>query len=114
MSTSAPTICDQPQQGAVERKRLEGMAVMPTYEYRAKDSAKACGHCRDRFEVRQTMSEEPLRTCPACKNPVERIISLCTITTTPSVRSRLSDKNLKEKGFAKLVNEGGGKFRKVT
>ena len=99
---------------AFEAWGLRGIVVMPTYEYRAKDPAKACEHCRKRFEVRQAMSEDPLTSCPTCKNPVERMISLCTVSTASSVRSRLSDKNLKEKGFAKLVNEGGGKFRKVT
>ena len=60
------------------------------------------------------MREEPLRACPSCGRPVERIISLCSMSTTQSSKSMLSDKNLKQKGFTKLVNEGGGKFRKVT
>jgi putative FmdB family regulatory protein len=87
---------------------------MPTYEYQAKDHTQACQQCRERFEVRQSMSDEPLKACPSCGKPIERVISLCTVSTTLSVRSRLSDRNLKEKGFAKLVNEGGGKFRKVN
>ena len=87
---------------------------MPTYEYRAKDPGKTCDTCREQFEVKQLMSEEPLRTCPKCGNAVERLISLCAVSTTPSTRSTLSDKNLKAKGFTKLVNEGGGRFRKTT
>jgi len=87
---------------------------MPTYEYRAKDVDKACDHCRERFEVQQSMSEEALTSCPQCGKPIERIISLCSVSTTQSTRSMLSDKNLKEKGFTKLVNEGEGKFRKTT
>lgn len=87
---------------------------MPNYEYRAKEVEKACDHCRERFEVRQSMNDEPLTACPHCGNPVERVISLCTVSTTQSVKSMLSDKNLKSKGFAKLVNEGGGRFRKTT
>ncbi len=43
-----------------------------------------------------------------------RLISACGISTQMSERAMLSDKNLKAKGFTKLVNEGGGKFRKVT
>ena len=54
------------------------------------------------------------RTCPHCGAPIERQISLCSMATTQSSKSMLSDKNLKQKGFTKLVNEGGGKFRKVT
>ncbi len=87
---------------------------MPTYEYRAKDAGKACDYCRQRFEVRQCMSDEPLEVCPQCGKPVERIISLCSVSTSQSVKSMLSDKNLKEKGFTKLVNEGEGRFRKTT
>lgn len=87
---------------------------MPTYEYRAKDNTKACDTCRERFEVQQAMSEEPLSACPNCGNAVERLISLCAVSTTQSTKSMLSDKNLKSKGFTKLVNEGGGRFRKTT
>jgi len=42
---------------------------MPTYEYRC----KACGH---ELEARQRMSEDALRTCPACqKDELQRLIS---------------------------------------
>ena len=85
---------------------------MPTYEYAGVDPERACEHCCRPFEVRQAMSEEPLGKCPRCGGPIERLISRCAINTR-SEKSMLSDKNLKEKGFAKLVNEGGGKFRKV-
>ncbi len=87
---------------------------MPIYEYQSKDSERACDHCRDRFEVRQSMSDDPLTRCPQCQGPIERVISRCGISTQMSERSMLSDRNLKKKGFTKLVNEGGGKFRKVT
>lgn len=87
---------------------------MPTYEYQAVDPEGGCATCRQRFEVRQSMRDEPLRCCPDCGRPVQRVISLCSVSTTPSERSMLSDRNLKEKGFTKLVNEGGGKFRKTV
>ncbi len=87
---------------------------MPTYEYEAADPAHACERCRTRFEVRQSMRDEPLARCPACGGPVQRLISACGISTQGSERSMLSDRNLKRHGFTKLVNEGGGKFRKVT
>lgn len=87
---------------------------MPTYEYRAKSSGRACDHCRERFEVLQSMQAEPLAACPKCGAPVERLISLCAVSSAQSTKSMLSDKNLKAKGFTKLVNEGGGKFRKTT
>ncbi|MDM8005725.1 MAG: zinc ribbon domain-containing protein [Phycisphaerae bacterium] len=87
---------------------------MPTYEYCAEDAQKACEHCRERFEIRQAMTEEPLKACPECGNVVRRLISVCAVSATQSVKSMLSDRNLKSKGFTKLVNEGGGRFRKTT
>jgi len=45
---------------------------------------------------------------------VRRLISACGICTLPSERALLSDRNLKAKGFTKLVNEGDGRFRRVT
>ena len=87
---------------------------MPVYEYRAKDPEVAsCYRCREGFEFIQSMTAEPLKTCPECGQAVERLISLCSVSTAQSTRSMLSDKNLKAKGFTKLVNEGGGKFRKL-
>ena len=87
---------------------------MPTYEYQACDPGRSCEHCRGRFEVVQSMKDPPLTACPRCGKPIQRAISQCAVSTTKSTKSMLSDKNLKEKGFTKLVNEGGGKFRKVT
>ncbi len=87
---------------------------MPTYEYQTTDPRHACDTCRTRFEVRQAMRADPLTRCPDCGGPVERLISRCGISSQMSERAMLSDKNLKQKGFTKLVNEGGGKFRKVT
>ena len=41
---------------------------MPTYEYECKD----CGH---RFEMFQSMMEDPYKICPVCKGAVKRLIS---------------------------------------
>ncbi len=87
---------------------------MPRYEYQSSNPSGACEHCRGRFEVLQSMHDSPLRTCPKCGGPIERVISLCAVSGTMSERAMLSDKNLKEKGFTKLVNEGGGRFRKTV
>lgn len=40
---------------------------MPTYEYQ-------CKKCRKKFEKMQRFSEPPVKTCPACKGKVERLI----------------------------------------
>lgn len=86
---------------------------MPTYEYVTTDPGHACEHCREPFEVRQTMRDPALKKCPQCGGPVERLISRCAVNTR-SEKSMLSDKNLKEKGFTKLVKEDTGRYRKVT
>jgi len=41
---------------------------MPTYEYE-------CEGCRQRFERRQGITEEPIRVCPACGGTVRRLLS---------------------------------------
>jgi putative FmdB family regulatory protein len=86
---------------------------MPTYEYVASDPKRGCERCRAPFDVKQSMHDEPLRKCPECGAPIERLISRCAINTR-SEKSMLSDKNLKEKGFTKLVKEDTGRYRKVT
>jgi len=40
---------------------------MPTYEYE-------CTECGNRFEVFQKMSEDPVKSCPACGGEVHRLI----------------------------------------
>ncbi len=87
---------------------------MPLYEYQAEDTGRSCDRCREAFTVRQAMSDPPLQTCPDCGSAVRRLISTCSVSTTPSTRAMLSDRNLKAKGFTKLVNEGGGRFRRTV
>jgi putative FmdB family regulatory protein len=41
---------------------------MPTYEYE-------CKTCSSRFEVFQSMSDEPIKKCPKCGKAVRRLIS---------------------------------------
>jgi len=40
---------------------------MPTYEYE-------CQNCGNRFELFQSMSEEPIKKCPKCQGNVKRLI----------------------------------------
>jgi putative FmdB family regulatory protein len=41
---------------------------MPTYEYE-------CGKCRKRFEIFQSMKDEPLKECPECgEEALKRLI----------------------------------------
>ncbi len=42
---------------------------MPIYEY-------ACGKCEHEFEVEQRITDDPVKTCPACRSrKVKRLIS---------------------------------------
>ncbi|HEY7363850.1 MAG TPA: FmdB family zinc ribbon protein [Methylomirabilota bacterium] len=41
---------------------------MPTYEYQ-------CQQCRRTFEVRQRITEEPLRRCEECGGTLQRLLS---------------------------------------
>lgn len=40
---------------------------MPTYDYR-------CLSCKHKFELFQSMTEEPISTCPKCGGEVKRLI----------------------------------------
>ena len=40
---------------------------MPTYEYE-------CLSCRQRFERKQSFSEEPVRVCPSCDGEVRKVL----------------------------------------
>jgi putative FmdB family regulatory protein len=93
---------------------LGGLNCMPIYEYQAVEAGAGCARCRERFEVRQSMREDALTVCPSCGKRIRRMICAVGISTQQSTKSMLSNSNLKAKGFTKLVNEGGGKFRKTT
>ncbi len=86
---------------------------MPTYEYRAKEGEEGCAYCAEGFELTQSMSKDPVKVCPKCGAEVKRVISLFSVARGASVKSLLSDKNIKRHGFTKLVNEGDGKFRRI-
>jgi len=87
---------------------------MPRYEYQAVDTSEGCEFCRERFEVRQGMQDPPVANCPRCGAAVKRLISVCAVCSSMSERAMLSDRNLREKGFSKFVNEGDGRFRRVV
>ena len=59
---------------------------MPLYDYRPVDAAAACEHCRNGFEVRQSMNDPALEKCPRCGSAVRRAISAPNINFRPSDR----------------------------
>lgn len=46
---------------------------MPTYDYR-------CTACGARFEAWQKFTDEPIRVCPECSGPAQRVIHAPAIT----------------------------------
>lgn len=50
---------------------------MPIYEYQSIEPEEGCHHCRNVFEVIQTVSERPIRRCPACGKAVRKLVSRC-------------------------------------
>jgi len=88
---------------------------MPTYTYETTDPHHACKLCIEPFDVQQKMKDEPLEVCPECGGPVRKVITLVGVNTRYArIDKAPSDGELKRHGFHKLVNEGEGKFRKVT
>jgi predicted nucleic acid-binding Zn ribbon protein len=86
---------------------------MPTYVYQEILEDGGEGEC---FEIVQKMSDDPLTTHPDTGRPVRRMIPAPRFTTKYSDahdKSRLSDSNLKSKGFTKYVKSDDGKYEKV-
>ncbi len=81
---------------------------MPIYEYQARDTKKACSHCREPFEVLQKLSEHALAVCPSCGAAISKIIS------APRVGSSQSnfDDRAKSAGFHKLKKVSKGEYEK--
>ncbi|MBN1844139.1 MAG: zinc ribbon domain-containing protein [Sedimentisphaerales bacterium] len=80
---------------------------MPIYSYKA--IGGGCAHCRDGFDAMQSMSARPLAKCPQCGGKVKKIPARCH-----GHKNILSNSNLRDHGFTKLVNKGGGTFEKTT
>ena len=83
---------------------------MPIYVYEAKDPAKAgCAKCRAGFEVRQSLAEAKLETCPDCRAPVMRVIQ------APGLTHSKTDLHYRAKraGFHTLKRVDKGAYEKL-
>src|SRR3990167_2682083 len=49
---------------------------MPVYEYISRNKNKACSLCKSKFEITQSILDQPLELCPECGNQIEKCISL--------------------------------------
>jgi predicted nucleic acid-binding Zn ribbon protein len=88
---------------------------MPTYEYVVLD--KKGKPTKERFEVVQNMSDEPLTTHPETGQPVRRLFTPFFIAGKSSPihtdRAIQDDGKLEKLGFTKYVKSGDGKYDKV-
>jgi hypothetical protein len=60
------------------------------------------------FDLRQSLADVPIKVCPHCKGPVQKIISQINISC-PKTNGELRDL-----GFTKLVKRDDGVYENVT
>jgi putative FmdB family regulatory protein len=53
---------------------LKKEGAMPIYEYKSKNGVH-CKLCKDKFEVKQGMNDEPLTRCPECGAEIRKVFS---------------------------------------
>jgi putative FmdB family regulatory protein len=83
---------------------------MPIYEYQASSQSR-CEHCADAFDFMQKMSDEPLKYCPECLNPVRRKISRPNLASpVPS----LSQENIEKHGLTQFKKVEKGVYEKTA
>jgi hypothetical protein len=80
---------------------------MPFYAYTHLNESSACERYPD-FEIDQPARDLPLLVCPWCGVPVERVLG------TPTIKKRLFDSELRDKGFTKLVRVDEGIYENKT
>lgn len=78
---------------------------MPIYEYEHIDKSCLLGKV---FEIKQSIHDEALNSCPNCAGLIRKLIS-CTNISTPK-----SDRELRDLGFTKLVKRDDGVYENVT
>jgi predicted nucleic acid-binding Zn ribbon protein len=87
---------------------------MPTYVYEVIDEN---GQPGERFEVIQTMTEDPLIEHPETGQPVRRVFLPFTIAGPTSGiktdRALADDNKLERMGFTKYVKSDDGRYEKV-
>ena len=75
---------------------------MPIYEYESTDSSEGCPKCRYRFEIIQSINEDPLTTCPHCGQKIKKVISWCRA----AVVERSEENQLIEKKISDYEKSG--------
>lgn len=83
---------------------------MPIYEYHS-NGPLSCARCENGFEVMRKLSDEPLKLCPYCFNPIERKISRPNLAAQkPSIK----EDNLGKHGFSQFKKVEKGVYEKTA
>lgn len=82
---------------------------MPIYQYKAKDDKQSCDTCKNGFEIIQSMKDKELKKCLECGNAIKKVPSLVSGGVP-----MMSDGNLREKGFKKLVRRDKGVYERTV
>jgi putative FmdB family regulatory protein len=82
---------------------------MPVYDYEAEDPRNSCPHCKEGFEIVQSIKDKRLEICPECGSPIIKLI------TAPAIgRSKtMLDDRAKNAGFTKLKKVSKGEYEKM-
>jgi putative FmdB family regulatory protein len=81
---------------------------MPIREYAAVNPEKSCTHCKEGFEVVETIHAPALAKCPQCLNKVQRLLSAPKVGAS---KSGLHDR-AKSAGFTTYEKLGKGEYEK--
>jgi putative FmdB family regulatory protein len=80
---------------------------MPIYEYElCEGDCKVCG---GRFSLRRPISRPALISCPLCRKPVRKLVS---IVNSPTKLKPLSISEAKTAGFTVLKRVGKGEYER--
>jgi putative FmdB family regulatory protein len=83
---------------------------MPIYEYIAAEPDQSCRICAKGFELQRPVDRAPLETCPLCRKPVRKVISL---PSTPRITAPLSVSAARNAGFTVMKRRDKGVYEKL-
>jgi len=78
---------------------------LPVYEYEHTEKTCSLGKT---FTLTRSIHDEPIHRCPACNRPIQKLVSVCNISTPKS------NSELRDLGFTKLVRRDDGVYENVT
>ena len=83
---------------------------MPIYQY--KPDQESCADCVAGCDLLQRLADPALTRCPACGNPVHRVISAPQVVSGQSHRT--SESHVGKHGFTQYKRAGKGVYEKTA